>query len=75
MVEKIWEIVLLFCSKAHKSWVTGPILTEYELDEDFMSVLVTWKLEEAQIELAEKSWKHCFPITSLWEFLSALKGM
>ena len=35
--------VLLFRSWAHKSWVTGLILTEFELDQDFMSVLVTCK--------------------------------
>ena len=42
--------VLLFSSRAHKSWMTGLILIEFEIDQDFMSVLIAWKLKETQIK-------------------------
>ena len=58
---KVGDTCLLFRSRAQKSWLTGPILTEFELEQDFMSVLVTCKSEEAQIKMDEKSWRHLFP--------------
>ena len=48
MAEKVGDTVLLFCTRVPKSGVSGPIPTEFELEQDFMSVLVTCKLEEAQ---------------------------
>ena len=60
MAKKGEDTVLLFRLRAHKSWVTGPILTGFELDQAFMSVFVTCKLEEAQIKMVENSWRQCF---------------
>ena len=73
--KKVGNTVLLFRSGAHKSWVTGPVLTVFKFDQDFMSVLVTYKYEETQIKNAEKSWRHCFPFINYMGFFSALKGM
>ena len=50
---------LLFRSRASNSRVVDPFLTEIELDDDFMSDLITCKWE-AQIKMAEKSFRHGF---------------
>ena len=41
MAKKVEDTILLFHSRVPKSWMTGPIPTEFELDQDFMSVLIT----------------------------------
>ena len=57
-----------FRSRAHKSWVTGPIPTEFEFDQDLMWVLDTCTLEEAEIKNGwRKSEDTVFPIINLWD--------
>ena len=55
------ETVLLYRSRAHKSLLSSPIPTEFKLDQDFMPVMLTCKLEEAQMKNGCEDFRHCFP--------------
>ena len=48
MAEKSCRNRFAILLKGNKSWVSGPILTKFELDQDILSVLVTCKLEETE---------------------------
>ena len=67
MAEKDGDTFLLFRSWVHYLWVTGPIPTEFEIDQDFMSVLVTCKCKEAQIK---KGWENMATLFSHYNFMA-----
>ena len=73
--KKVGDIDLLFCSRAHKLWGTGPIPTELELDQDSMHLLVTCKFEEAQIKNGSEKTETLFSHYNYMAFFSAFKGM
>ena len=72
MVERVWDIILLFHSRAHKSRAIGPIPTEFELDQHHYA----WPVQRGSGEKwLRKFGDTVFLIITLWEFLSTHKGM
>ena len=53
--KKVGDIVLLFCSRAHKLWVTGPILTEFDYIMNLIRALCVSSLSASKHSRASNS--------------------